>query len=49
MVLKHAKCDLNGVKIAIFAARLQKSPAAMGFAPFVTRLSCNVLFSTDLT
>ena len=27
MVLKRAKCDLNGVKIAIFAAKLQKSPS----------------------
>ena len=26
MVLKRAKCDLNGVKIAIFAAKLQKLP-----------------------
>ena len=27
MVLKRAKCDSNGVKIAIFAAKLQKSPS----------------------
>ena len=49
MVLKRAKCDLNGVKIAIFAAKMQKSPAAGSSAPSVTRLSCNVLFSTDPT
>ena len=46
MVLKRAKCDLNGIKIAIFAAKLQKSPAAGGSAPSVTRLSCNGLFRT---
>ena len=45
MVLKRAKCVLNGVKIAIFAAKLQKHPAAGGFAPSVTRLSRNGLFS----
>ena len=28
MVLKRAKCDSNGVKIAIFAAILQYHPAA---------------------
>ena len=44
MVLKRAKCDLNGVKIAIFAAKLQKSPSS--WAPSVTRLSSNGLFST---
>ena len=26
MVLKRPKCDLNGVRIAIFTAKLQKSP-----------------------
>ena len=46
MVLKRVKWDLNGVKIAIFAAKLQKSPAARGYAPSVTRLSSNGLFST---
>ena len=30
MVLKRAKCDLNGVKIAIFAAKSQKSPSSWG-------------------
>ena len=33
MVLKRAKCDLNGVKIAIFAAKLQKSPSSWGLRP----------------
>ena len=46
MVLKRAECDLNGVNIAIFAARSQKSPKAGGSTPSVTRLSCNSLFST---
>ena len=46
MVLKREKCESNGVKIAIFAAKLQKSPAAEGSAPSVIRLSCNGLFST---
>ena len=45
MVLKRAEYDLNGVKIAIFAKKSQKSPAAGGSAPSVTRLSCNGLFS----
>ena len=44
MVLKHAKCDSNGVKIAIFAAKFQKSPS--NWAPSVTRWSSNGLFST---
>ena len=46
MVLKRAKCDLNGVKIAIFAAKSQKSPSSWGLCPSVTRLSCNGLFSS---
>ena len=46
MFLKRAKCDLNGVKIATFATKLKNHPAAGGYAPFVTRLSCNGLFST---
>ena len=47
MVLKRAKYDLYGVKITIFAAKLQKNhPAAGGSAPSATRLSCNGLFST---
>ena len=33
MVLKRTKCDLKDVKIAIFAAKLQKSPAGGGSAP----------------
>ena len=33
MVLKRAKCDLNGVKIAIFAAKSQKSPSSWGLSP----------------
>ena len=46
MVLKRAKCDLNGDKIAIFAAKSLKSPAAKGSAPSETRMSCNGLIST---
>ena len=46
MVLKRAKCDLIDVKIAIFAAKLQKSPSSCGLSPSVTRLSSNGLFST---
>ena len=46
MVLKRAKCDLNGVKIAIFAAKSQKSPNSCGLCPSVKRLSCKGLFST---
>ena len=46
MVLKRAKCDLNGVKIAIFAEKSQKSPAGGGSAFSVTHLSCIGLFST---
>ena len=29
MVLKHAKCDLNGVKIAIFAAKIIQQLVAL--------------------
>ena len=46
MVLKRVKCDLNGVKIAIFAAKSQKSSSGWGPAPSVTRLNSNGLFST---
>ena len=46
MVLERAKCDLNGVKIAIFPAKSQKSPNSWGSAPSVTRFSCNGLFNT---
>ena len=47
MVLKHAKCDLNGVKNCYFCRKIAKSPpAAGGSAPSVTRLSCVGLFST---
>ena len=46
MILKRAKCDLNGVKITIFAAKLQKSPNSGGLYPSVTRLSCSGLFRT---
>ena len=46
MVLKRAKCSLNGVKIAIFAKKSQKSRSNWGLWPFVTRLSSNGLFST---
>ena len=37
MVLKRAKCDLNGVKVTIVAAKSQKS---------VRRLNSNGLYST---
>ena len=46
MALKRAKCDLNGVKIAIFAINRKNHPAAGNSASSVTRLSCNSLFST---
>ena len=46
MVLKRAKCDLNGVKIAIFAVNCKNHAAAGGSGPSATRLSCNGLFST---
>ena len=45
MVLKRAKCDLHGVKAAIFPVKITNS---WGCAPSVTRLSCNGSFSTDL-
>ena len=38
MVLKRAKRDLNGVKIAIFAKKLQKSPCSWQLCPL-----CNTL------
>ena len=44
MVLKRAKSDSNGLKIAIFAAKSQKSPSSWALS--VTRLSSNGLFST---
>ena len=44
MVLKGAKCDWNGIKLAIFAAELQKSPSS--WAASATHLSSNGLFST---
>ena len=47
MVLKRAKCDFNGVNIAIFAINRKNHRAAGDSAPFVTRLSCNGLFSTE--
>ena len=45
MVLKRAKYDSNGVKIAIFAAKSRKSPTSRAHS--VTRLSSNGLFSTE--
>ena len=44
MVLKRAKSDSNGVKIAIFDAKSQTSPSSWALS--VTRLSSNGLFST---
>ena len=38
IALKRAKCDLNGVKIAIFAAKLQKLPSSCWLCPL-----CNTL------
>ena len=47
MVLKRAKCDLNGViKLLSLPKNCKNHPAAGGLAPSVTRLSCNGLFST---
>ena len=46
MVLKRAKYDLNGVKIAILPQNCKNHPAAGVFAPSVTSLSSNGLFST---
>ena len=46
MVLKRAKCDLNGIKIAIFAAKSHKLPSSWGLCPSATRLSSNGLFNT---
>ena len=43
MVFKRSKFDSNGVKIAIFAAKSQKSPNSSAYS--VTRLSSNGLFS----
>ena len=45
MVLKRAKCDLNGVIIAIFEENRKNHPAAGGSAPTVTCLSSNGLFN----
>ena len=38
MVLKRAKCDLNGVKITIFAAKFQKSPSSWELCPLCDTL-----------
>ena len=38
MVLKRAKCDLNGVKIAFFATKLQKSPSSWELCPLCDTL-----------
>ena len=38
MVLKRAKCDLNFVQIAIFAAKSQKSPSSWGLCPLCDTL-----------
>ena len=38
MVLKRAKCDLKGLKIAIFATKLQKSPNSWGLCPLCDTL-----------
>ena len=47
MVLKLAKCDLNGDKSRYFCRKIAKNhPAAGGSAPSATRLSCVGLFST---
>ena len=46
MVLKLAKCDLNGVKIAFLPQNRKNHAAAGGSGPSVTPLSCNGLFSS---
>ena len=47
MVLKRAKCDLNGVIKLLFLPKNRKNhPTAGGSAPSGTRLSSNGLFST---
>ena len=47
MVLKRAKCDLNGVKNRYFCRKVaKKSPSSWWLCPSVTRLSCVGLFST---
>ena len=38
MVLKRAKCNLKGVKIAIFAKKLQKSASSGGLCPLCDTL-----------
>ena len=46
MVLKRAKCDLNGVKSLFLPKNCKNHAAAGGSGPSVTRLSSNGLFST---
>ena len=47
MVLKRDNCDLNGIKIAIFAAKSQKLPSSWGLCPLCDKLEYNNgLFST---
>ena len=47
MVLKRAKCDLNGViKLLFLPKNCKNHPAAGGSALSVIRLSCNGLFNT---
>ena len=38
MVLKRAKCDLNGVKIVFFSAKSQKLPSSWGLCPLCDTL-----------
>ena len=49
MVLKHAKCDLNGGKIAIFALKSQKSPISWGLYPLCDKLELQRFFSMGPT
>ena len=46
MVLKRAKCDLNGVKIVFLLQNRKSQSAAGGSTPSLTRMSCSGLFST---
>ena len=49
MVLKRAKCDLNGVIQLLFLPQNRKNlPAAEGSASSVTRLMSNGLFSSTV-
>ena len=48
MVLKRTTCDLNGVKIAIFAAKSQKSRSSWGLCPLCDTLELQRGSARDL-